>query len=169
MFVSKDLPSKEFLEKAAKRFPFIDVTATWTFLSVLGTGRELIEALEAHLARHGLSQGRFAMIMLLFRNQEHHLTPAELADRAGISRATVTGLVDKLERDGLVERRPHPKDRRKIFVLLTDSGMERVKEMLPDHSKRISGLMKNVPEEQRNCLIDSLELMRQGIPVLRDP
>ena len=40
--------------------------------------------------------------------EDKPLTPAELAERTGVTRATITGLVDTLERAGLVTRTPHP-------------------------------------------------------------
>ncbi len=50
------------------------------------------------------------------------LTPSVLADRVGLATPSVTAMVDRLERVGLVARRRHPHDRRSVFVELTDTG-----------------------------------------------
>eukprot|EP01034_Spumella_vulgaris_P017990 gene17990-22966_t len=55
----------------------------------------------ARLAPHNLSEGKFVLLFLLHQMAEG-LSPHELADRAGVTRATVTGLLDGLERDGFV-------------------------------------------------------------------
>lgn len=44
----------------------------------------------------------------------------ELAERLGVTTGTLTVAVDKLEKPGLVERKPHDTDRRSYFVILTD-------------------------------------------------
>jgi DNA-binding MarR family transcriptional regulator len=52
----------------------------------------------------------------------HPLSQQEVAARLGVDRTTMVALVDALEAKGLVERRPHPSDRRKNAVALTDVG-----------------------------------------------
>ena len=50
------------------------------------------------------------------------VTVSELARRAGTRRSTFTGVLDRLEQRGLVERRPHPDDRRSLLATLTADG-----------------------------------------------
>ncbi|MGH2502379.1 MAG: MarR family winged helix-turn-helix transcriptional regulator, partial [Ktedonobacterales bacterium] len=52
------------------------------------------------------------------------LPPNEIADRLIISRATVTGLLDSLERRAYIRRRPHPSDRRMILAEITETGRQ---------------------------------------------
>jgi DNA-binding MarR family transcriptional regulator len=52
------------------------------------------------------------------------MSPSELGERLIVTRATVTGVVDSLERRGYVSRSPNPKDRRGIIVELTATGLE---------------------------------------------
>jgi DNA-binding MarR family transcriptional regulator len=52
-------------------------------------------------------------------------TPSELADRLQITTASVTELVDRLQRDALVSRLPHPTDRRKLLITLTPDGVRK--------------------------------------------
>ncbi|PKV93158.1 DNA-binding MarR family transcriptional regulator [Amycolatopsis echigonensis] len=53
------------------------------------------------------------------------LTPKELAEYAGLAPASVTALVDRLERKGIVNRMPHPEDRRKVLVRVNPANVER--------------------------------------------
>jgi DNA-binding MarR family transcriptional regulator len=52
------------------------------------------------------------------------MSPSELGDRLIVTRATVTGVVDSLERRGYVRRSPNPSDRRGIIVELTPEGLD---------------------------------------------
>jgi DNA-binding MarR family transcriptional regulator len=69
--------------------------------------------------RAGLSDSELAALEHLAAEP---LGPAELARRLTISTAAATGVVDRLEQRGHVERRPHAADRRRVAVSLTDSG-----------------------------------------------
>src|SRR5512142_2464870 len=51
------------------------------------------------------------------------MSPSELGDRLIVTRATVTGLLDSLERRGFVRRTPNPADRRGLLVEITEDGL----------------------------------------------
>ncbi len=57
-----------------------------------------------------------------FLGEENGVTFQQLAERLHLSNATLTGIVDRLEKTGLVERLPNPGDRRSILVSLTEEG-----------------------------------------------
>lgn len=54
------------------------------------------------------------------------LTPTAIAERLGVTTASVTGLLDRLATSGFVARRPNPRDRRSILVVLTEHGRRSV-------------------------------------------
>jgi DNA-binding MarR family transcriptional regulator len=74
-------------------------------------------------ARLGLGVGRVRALLLL---KERPLTLTEIADAHGVDAPYATIIVDKLESLGLVERTPHPDDRRRKRVALTSAGREAV-------------------------------------------
>jgi DNA-binding MarR family transcriptional regulator len=53
-------------------------------------------------------------------------TPSQLAERTGLSSGATTAMIDRLEKAGLVERHPHPKDRRGTVLLLTKQAMQKL-------------------------------------------
>ena len=67
------------------------------------------------------SEGKFVLLFLL-HGQSGGLSPHELAERAGVTRATVTGLLDGLERDGFLRREADEVDRRRVQVLVERKG-----------------------------------------------
>ena len=52
------------------------------------------------------------------------ITFVELGERVSLDTSTLTGIVDRMERNGFVERRPNPEDRRSVLVFLTDKARE---------------------------------------------
>ncbi|RRD57482.1 MarR family transcriptional regulator [Comamonadaceae bacterium OH2545_COT-014] len=110
----------------------------------------------ALLAPHGLSEGRFVMLFLLDAAGPEGLAPHQLAQRAGISRATVTGLLDGLERERLVERQPDAQDRRALRIQLTAAGQRLAQQVLEQHSRWIAGLFTPLDARERAQLAQLL-------------
>ncbi len=168
----KDLPRYECLLEAAKEFPDLNPSACEALLHLLRTGDESARVIEANLARHAITQGRLGVLMILM-NRCHGdagtLGPAELADAAGVSRATMTGLIDTLERDGLVTREPDTVDRRMMLVRLTAKGRDLLGEILPDHFKHMTMLMSPLSEFERQTLVQLLVKVQQQATRLSVP
>ena len=116
MLQLKDLPTPEVLDQFAERYPDADVTAVAGFLQLLSVATDLSIALDTCLSKHGLLQGRWWVLILLMREQTKVSTPSSLADKSGVSRATMTGLLDGLAQNGLVERVFAKEDRRRVLI-----------------------------------------------------
>lgn len=157
LVLPKNLPRYECLIEAAQTFPDLDPSACEAFLYLLRAGNESVHDCEAYFARHGLSQGRFTVLMLLLDKSKNEplsaRTPAELADLANVTRATMTGLIDTLERDCLVTREPDLVDRRMMAVKLTAKGHSLLRRFLPGYFKRMAGLMAPLSEPERKTLV----------------
>ena len=163
----KDLPRYECLLDAAKQFPDLDPWSCAVFLHLLRAGDEVFRVTERNLARRDVSPGRFGVLMLLWhggRERTHApagnggglpapRTPAELADAAGVTRATMTGLIDTLERDGLVKRVPDPADRRMMSVVPTAKATRFLRELLPGHFRLMAALTGSLTEPERKTLV----------------
>lgn len=89
-------------------------TLMYRFVESTNRRAELADALGFRL---GGGRGR-----ILVQLRDGPATLSQLAERNGLDAPYVTLIVDKLESHGLVERRPHPDDRRRKLVTLTDAG-----------------------------------------------
>ena len=104
---------------------------------LLETASTLMHHLNAGLSGHGLTQARFRTLFVTYRTgRDNGVSPCELAKIMRVERATITSLVDGLERDGLAIRKPDPEDRRSIKIHLTPRGREVTLALAP---KRMSG------------------------------
>ena len=163
MLQLRDLPSIETLEKFAARYPEAYVTAISSFLHLLRVATDLSIALDACLSEHGLLQGRWWVLILLMREGNKTSTPSLLAEKAGVTRATMTGLLDGLARDGLVERVFDEEDRRRVTVSLTDAGQAKLDDVMPDYYARLRACMAGVGEKGRQKLEKTLGKISDGL------
>jgi DNA-binding MarR family transcriptional regulator len=182
--MTKNTPRYECLLTAAKEFPELDPSACAVFLLLLRAGDEVFHLMERNLIRHNISQGRFGVLMQLWGGavarktagagdrclSSGPRTPAELAGAAGVTRATMTGLVDTLERDGLVNRIPDPEDRRMMSVVLTAKAKRFLHGMLPAHFQLMAALMRTLNESERQALVNLLnKVVAQAIKISARP
>ena len=102
----------------------------------------------ARLAPRQLSEGKFVLLFLL--HEKHNgLSPHQLAERAGVTRATVTGLLDGLERDGYVIRQAGEEDRRKVTVTLTAKGRPTAATLFKEHTSWIASLFSGLSPQDK--------------------
>lgn len=168
MLQLRDLPTTDVLGKFAERYPDADITAVSSFLHLLRVATDLSVALDACLSKHQLLQGRWWILILLMREDSRTATPSALAEKAGVSRATMTGLVDGLEQGNLVERIYTKDDRRSVQIKLTEAGQAKLDKVMPDYYRRVRKCMQALDENKRVQLQQVLELINSGIPALTE-
>ncbi len=88
---------------------------------------------------------------------------SNISDELGVTRRNVTALVDALEEEGLVRRRPHPTDRRATVIELTPDGERTVGEMYDAHREAVSELFSGLSKEDQRDLIRLLGCLREAL------
>jgi DNA-binding MarR family transcriptional regulator len=84
--------------------------------------RSFARSFSARAAGIGFLPGQFPVLLELWNNDG--LTQRELLDRLQVEQATLANTLARMERDGLIERRAHPTDRRAVQNFLTERGRE---------------------------------------------
>lgn len=152
MILLRDLPSDDDLKRLAKRYPDLDPDVMRAFLAFIRAACEVFHASDTHFAKQGTSCGRFTVLALLNRDPDRALTPSRIAGACGVTRATITGLLDGLESDGLISRSRGTGDRRTLHVQLTAQGRRFLDGMMPAHFRRMARLMAGLDAKERGAL-----------------
>lgn len=84
--------------------------------------RRLHEYYEQRLSPFGLTPSQYFVFNALW--MADGITVSELGERVFLDSSTLTGVIDRMERNGYVERRPNPDDRRSVLVFLTAKARE---------------------------------------------
>ena len=114
---------------------------------------------------HGLSASAFQTLAILDGAGES-LPGHVIAERLLVSSASMTSLVDTLERRGLVERRRHPTDRRKVLIHLTPDAQRLVDQQLPAIHAVITQAISTLAESDREHLLTSLTTIRARLSLI---
>ena len=110
--------------------------ATWrTFLRAHAQVTRRLE--HDLLTEHDLPLASYDVLVQLSEAPDRRLRMTELAERVLLSRSGLTRLVDRLVRDGLVERQACPSDARGTLAVLTDAGQQRLAGAWPTHLRGV--------------------------------
>lgn len=94
----------------------------------------LLDVLERELReREGLPLTWYDVLVQLSEAVDHRLRMQELAERVLLSKSGLTRLIDRMEREGYVERSPCTDDRRGTWATMTSDGLERIRRTAPTH------------------------------------
>ena len=123
---------------------------------LLALGAAIDRDCATRLGRHRLSEGKFVLLFLLL-DAGDGLSPHQLAERAGVTRATITGLLDGLEREGLAERQADASDRRALRLCLTPRGRQVAQAVFAQHGHWIASLFGALDAAERTQLARLLD------------
>jgi len=90
--------------------------------------RKVTKAYRDEITHYGLTHGQFFMLVAVM--EDEGLLPSELAEKVAQDRATTTGLLDRLEKDGWIERKMDKQDRRSLRIYLTDHAKKHRKSIM---------------------------------------
>jgi DNA-binding MarR family transcriptional regulator len=158
----KEVPRYECLQEAASRVPGTDSTICEVFLNILHTGDVVSRSEGEFLARHGLNQARLIVLVLLDSAENGSMRSSELADHAKVSRATVTGLLDTMEKAGLVARAADPRDRRAWNVKITLKGEKLLASVQPQLMAWTQEILSALSPNERTQLVKLLRKTQQA-------
>ena len=122
------------------------------------TVRKVARAYRDEIAAHKLTHGQFFVIVAIM--EEEGLLPSELAEKTSQDRATITGLLDRLEKDAWIERKPDPNDRRSLRIYLGARGHDNkaaVLKLFEDTNQKFLNRFSKTEWEQMQSFLVRLE------------
>ena len=117
------------------------------------------KVMEQRLAKVDLTPEKLAVLWAC-RDYPSTLIPAELSRLLFREEQTVTGLLNRMERDGLIKRIPRRKGKPFAEVKITPKGEETISQALPVHKELIGELASDLSAEQQENLQDMLRVLR---------
>ena len=162
-------PRQQLFLDLVRQVPEADSAAVETYFYFTRVASDIFANQQAFFGRYELSEGKLVVLQLLRQTPHYRLTPSALAEAAGVTRGTMTGLLAGLERSGLVKRDEHPEDRRMLSIELTEAALDLFERILPERINRIMEFMSSLTQEEQHQLRAFLEKMERGLPALSAP
>ena len=149
----------------AKEIPELDVQS----MLIIGRLSELAHILmkdhmAPNFAAHGLKPGEFDVLATLRRSGEPYaLMPTELYNSTMISSGGMTARLDRLQKAGLIFRKPHVSDRRAMMVVLSNEGKALIEEILPKHVATQKKALEHLTQDEQQVLKNILGKMTEAL------
>ncbi len=145
--------------------------AVRVWLEILRCSKRLEMRLGSKLRKSfGQSLTRFDALSQLYRAEDMTLPVTVLASRLlASSSKNITGLIDRMEADGLVVRRPNPDDRRSFVVRLTDAGKSMFEAMAIEHGHWVTDGFEGFSSRDLKALQSSMVELRQHLEMAELP
>ncbi|MEH6938539.1 MarR family transcriptional regulator [Bacillus sp. JJ664] len=125
------------------------------FIVLSRAHRKINDSANKSIAEFNLNPTEFAVLELLYHKGNQPLQ--HIGEKILIASGSITYVVDKLEKKGLVVRNPCSADRRVIYAEITDSGNTLMNEIFPIHEQFLHEQMSDLSNEEKNFLIHLLK------------
>ena len=159
-----DPASIQRLKRFKERYPEMDLEMVQFFARTMTTLHDITVMMEGYFGKLGLSKGRFmVMIQLHGHDDPHGVNISDVMSEYRVSSATMTGIIDTLEKEGLIERIRSPKDRRRVNVRITAAGSEFMDDFLPRHHAYMKVFTSRLGKRERQTLVTLMTTLHQGI------
>ena len=139
-----------------------DRSSVRVWLRLLSCSTAIEKELQRRFADRNMTLPRFDVLAALDRNPEG-MTMGELSDALLVSNGNVTMLARNLVRDGLIEMKPLPSDRRTQIVKLTADGKQAFNKLARAHNDWIDQMLSALDFTQRERLYVALGTMKMSI------
>jgi DNA-binding MarR family transcriptional regulator len=130
------------------------------FLPIIGFrifSKKCGHLLDTRLAPHGLTSTKARVLAALAHHEA--LTPTDLLPWASVEPASMSLLLQAMEREGWIERKPHPTDKRAVLLSITETGREahhRAFGVLEGTNEDIFGVLEDADREELHRILDVL-------------
>lgn len=131
-------------------------------MAAVRTGEAFLALANRRLRGHGLSAGA-RQVLAVLDGEGGSLSPTVIADRLIITTASMTSLLDTLQRRGLVRRTPDVRDRRRVVVTITAEGSRVIRRLLPEMLALQDEVAAGLSPPDRTELVRLLNILRAGI------
>lgn len=156
----REFPTRAMLQEFAQEIPEMNVASVEIMLQILKASNEIQYHIYDILEKkYKLSEGKLMVMIIMYRSSEG-ISPSNLAERAGVTRATISAMLQRMIRDGLAFSYSDASDGRGKVVTLTEEGRSFMDEILPDHFLRTARLMDRFTQEEQVQLVKLLEKIK---------
>jgi DNA-binding MarR family transcriptional regulator len=161
---------KKYFPKFDEFMPEQDAEFMMKFTETMLLLHRVVVVSDAYFQSMGTSKGRYLILTrLLLSDSPDGESISDLRPFYPISYAAMSGVLDTLEKDNMIERCTNLEDRRKVNIRLTDNGRTFIKAFLPSHVEKIKKIGFALDEDEIAQMFTSLKTIIKGFEQQTSP
>lgn len=149
-------------KKLYESYNWIGEIANRTIIEIKKTADILVEIHNVFFRQYNISTTKFNLLIILYSAEEEGVSLSDIGEQMLVTRANITGLVDRLERQGFVKRIPQEEDRRRIRAQITEEGREFTNKIIEEYKVWSKEIMNIVEDEEKENLVQLLKRMQDA-------
>lgn len=122
---------------------------------LMRASQSIQEVLKNDIEQYGVNPTEFAVLELLYHKGDQPIQ--QIGKKILLASSSLTYVVDKLEKKGLVIRMACPKDRRVTYATITEEGKEFITRVFPKHTKMVEEVFKKISDDELKSFISILK------------
>ncbi|MDK2856864.1 MAG: MarR family transcriptional regulator, and catechol-resistance regulon repressor [Bacillota bacterium] len=147
----------------AQSYNWVEEMASRTIVEIKRTHEMLEEVFNNHFRKYGISDAKFNVLVILYKNPEKCMMLSEIGEEMLVTKANITGLIDRLERQGFVRRIRDETDRRKIKAAMTEKGKRFTEEIIERYKEWSARMVRVLSDGEKSQLIDIMGKLQRGL------
>ena len=147
--------------KSKSKFDYPMSVNREALVSIIKTSSMLLRLSDRFFAPFKTTDIQFNILMILKNSTHEGISQQELSEKLVVTKSNVVGLVDRMERQGLVERKAHPTDRRFNQIVITQKGRELVEKVEIHYYKEVDRMMAGLSESEKRAIIEATAKVRE--------
>ncbi len=154
--------NKKGLSDFLEAYNFIEDTSGKTIVNILKT-TEIIRYVYADLfSKYGISEPKFRVLLILSIEGDG-MALCDIGKRMLVTRANMTGLIDRMVKEALVEKKINPDDKRSTKAYLTQKGKDLFESVKDKHIEFSQRMTHSLSDEEKKQLSQLLQKLQRGI------
>ncbi|WP_010098367.1 MarR family winged helix-turn-helix transcriptional regulator [Ornithinibacillus scapharcae] len=125
------------------------------FVVLMKASKSVQEQIKKDISSRGMRPSDFEILEALYH--KGRLTVREVSEAVLINTGSITYVIDKLEKRGLIERQHCKDDRRVVYIHITEEGKNLMDDIFPEHQRVIEEMMHDISDEEKVMVIDVLK------------
>jgi DNA-binding MarR family transcriptional regulator len=133
-----------------------------TVLKLVRTAESLVKKANTFFKKFNVTTPQFDVLVIV-NNAPDRMNQNDIGNKLVVSRSNITGLIDRLEKLGYVQREGAPGDRRVKFVDLTDKGKKLIQTVRGDYYQNLKHLLRYLNEAEKTAFLEIIDKIGRGI------
>lgn len=150
-------------KKLYESYNWIGEIANRTIIELQKTAEILEEIHNRFFNKFDISSTKFNLLVILYNSSEDGITLSEIGEEMLVTKANITGLVDRLERQGYVIRKRHSKDRRKVIAAITEQGKKFTEKVIEEYKVWSKDVMTILDDDEKSQLLNLFKKLQKGL------
>lgn len=133
-----------------------------TILKLVRVSEALVKAADRFFSKFGVTVAQYDVLVIL-KYSDKRVTQSDLGGHRVVSRSNITGIIDRLEKLGLVKREGSPEDRRVKYINITRKGQDLIKRAEDRYFDNLKQVVWFLDEKDKKDLIEILGGLERGL------